>query len=181
MNLFRALQRVPTCDLLHTCAQRTFSITPIATNKQPPKKPTNNNKNKTKEFKVPQKTAELNTSPTAEFNEIPIVHVKLTQNNTLVYLSDHLGTIKTWTSAGLQGFKNSRRGTNYAGKVAAEEIAKRALEYGVTNVRVKLKGLGPGRRDSVVGLSEGGLNIVSLTDVTPTPHNGPKPRKARRL
>jgi len=133
-----------------------------------------------KKDKVPVEL-QLNTSENPAYKETPIVVVKTTQNNTLLYLYDHLSNPVTWTSAGIEGFQNSKRGTNYAGKVAAQSLAKRALEHGVKMVRVKLNGLGPGRHEAVKGLIESGLKIASFTDTTPTPHNGPKPRKARRL
>lgn len=131
--------------------------------------------------KVPQVTAELKSSPSVQFPELPIILVKATYNNTLVYLTDHKGIMATWTSAGIEGFKNAKRGTNYAGKIAGEALAKRAEDLGVSRVRVKVKGMGPGRLEAVKGLVAGGLDIVSVTDVTPIPHNGPKPKKQRRL
>ena len=137
--------------------------------------------NKKEKPKIPEKVPIFKTSSTAEFPELPIVIVKATYNNTLVYLTDHLGTMATWTSAGIEGFKNAKRGTNYAGKIAGEAMAKRAENLGISKVRVKVKGMGPGRLEAVKGLVLGGMDIISVTDVTPIPHNGPKPKKQRRL
>jgi len=134
-----------------------------------------------KKKKNPLVVAELKNDTTTEFHELPIVLIKATFNNTLVYLTDHKGTMATWTSAGIEGFNNAKRGTNYAGKVAGESMAKRATNLGVNRIRLKLKGMGPGRQDAVKGLIASGMDIVSITDVTPTPHNGPKPKKQRRL
>lgn len=92
-----------------------------------------------------------------------------------------MGSTLGWKSAGSEGFKNARRGTNFAGQQAAIATAKKAIDLGIKKVRVKVKGLGPGRKASVKGLELGGLNVSSVTDVTPVPHNGCRPRKVRRL
>jgi len=144
------------------------------------------NSQKSASAKKPKKinpllASNLKTSVGVEFPELPIVIVKATYNNTLVYLTDHNGIMATWTSAGIEGFKNAKRGTNYAGKIAGEALAKRAEGLGVNRVRVKVKGMGPGRLEAVKGLVTAGLDIVSVTDITPVPHNGPKPKKQRRL
>ena len=115
------------------------------------------------------------------YEELPIIHVNATYNNTILTITDHAGNTLGWKSAGSEGFKNARRGTNFAGQQAAIAAAKRALDLGITQVRVKVKGLGPGRKSSVKGLELGGLNVFSITDVTPVPHNGCRPRKVRRL
>ncbi|XP_046839162.1 30S ribosomal protein S11-like [Xenia sp. Carnegie-2017] len=115
------------------------------------------------------------------FEELPIMHVNATYNNTIVTLTDHCGNTLGWKSAGSEGFKNARRGTNFAGQQAAIAAAKRALDLGITQVRVKVKGMGPGRKSSVKGFELGGLSVYSVTDVTPIPHNGCRPRKVRRL
>ncbi|XP_002165471.2 small ribosomal subunit protein uS11 [Hydra vulgaris] len=125
-------------------------------------------------------TSNLVTKPETEFSDLPIVIVKATYNNTLCYLTDHKGITATWTSAGIEGFKNSKRGTNYAGKVAAESLAKKANDLGVNKVRLKVRGMGPGRMDAVKALASI-LDVVSITDTTPIPHNGPRPKKQRRL
>jgi len=136
---------------------------------------------KKKGISTPPKYAALNTSDTAEWADLPIIIIKATYNNTLLYLTDHLGTTAKWNSAGIEGFKNCKRGTNYAGQVAGEGLAKAAVELGVNRVRIKLKGMGPGRNDAVKGLTLGGIEIVSVTDITPVPFNGPKAKKARRI
>jgi len=157
--------------------QRAFISTGNLTNgiRLPPKEADKKKK------KIPQVVADLKNDAETEFHQLPIVLVKSTYNNTLIYLTDHNGTMATWTSAGIDGFKNAKRGTNYAGKVAAESLAQRASNLGVNRIRLKLKGMGPGRQEAVKGLIASGMDIVSLTDVTPIPHNGPKPKKQRRL
>ncbi|CAI8016481.1 30S ribosomal protein S11 [Geodia barretti] len=113
--------------------------------------------------------------------ELPIMHIKATHNNTIVTLSDAGGRVLAWTSAGAVGFKGARRGTNFAGQEAGAEAARKALKLGFKSFQVKLKGTGPGRKPSLKGLEMGGINIITLQDVTPVPHNGCRPRKARRL
>lgn len=115
------------------------------------------------------------------YEELPIIHINATYNNTVVTITDHAGSTLGWKSAGGEGFKNARRGTNFAGQQAAIAAAKKAIDLGIKHVRVKIKGLGPGRKASVKGLELGGLNVFSVTDVTPIPHNGCRPRKVRRL
>ncbi|CAB4040640.1 28S ribosomal S11, mitochondrial, partial [Paramuricea clavata] len=115
------------------------------------------------------------------YEELAIVHISATYNNTILTITDHAGSTLGWKSAGSEGFKNARRGTNFAGQQAAIAAAKKALDLGITQVRVKMKGLGPGRKSSVKGLELGGLSVFSVTDVTPIPHNGCRPRKVRRL
>lgn len=161
----------------HRIIARTFLNSCILERKILPPKDV---KKKTKP-KVPEKTAIFKTSDDTAFWDLPIIVVKATMNNTLVYLTDHVGTPATWTSAGIEGFKNSKRGSTFAAKVAGEAMAKRAEDRGVNRVRVKVKGMGPGRLECVKGLVDAGMDIVSITDITPVPHNGPRPKKQRRL
>ncbi|XP_065836740.1 small ribosomal subunit protein uS11-like [Oscarella lobularis] len=121
-----------------------------------------------------------NEEPTeTPYDDLPIAHVKATYNNTIVTITDSAGKTLTWASGGSEGFKNAKRGTTFAGQSAGTAAAKKALNKGVLRVRVKIKGLGPGRQASLKGLQMGGVDIVSITDVTPVPHGGCRPRKPR--
>lgn len=117
----------------------------------------------------------------AGYDKLPIVHISCTHNNTILTITDHTGKVLAWTSAGAQGFKNARRGTTFAAQTAATAAAKKSRDLGFQKFRVKLKGPGPGRQPSLKGLEAGGLVLASIQDVTPVPHNGCRPKKARRL
>ncbi|XP_015224539.1 PREDICTED: 28S ribosomal protein S11, mitochondrial [Cyprinodon variegatus] len=116
-----------------------------------------------------------------KFEELPIVHIKATYNNTHIQLSDSAGQSLVRTSCGTEGFKNIKKSTPIAAQTAGISAAAKATAKGVTFVRVVVKGLGPGRLSAIKGLTMGGLQVVSITDNTPVPHNGCRPRKARRM
>uniref|UniRef100_A0A3Q0RGR1 Small ribosomal subunit protein uS11m n=1 Tax=Amphilophus citrinellus TaxID=61819 RepID=A0A3Q0RGR1_AMPCI len=116
-----------------------------------------------------------------KFEDLPIVHIKATYNNTHIQLTDHAGQSMVRTSCGTEGFKNIKKSTPIAAQTAAISAAAKAAAKGVTFVRVVVKGLGPGRLSAIKGLTMGGLEVVSITDNTPVPHNGCRPRKARRI
>ncbi|KAK8393009.1 hypothetical protein O3P69_013207 [Scylla paramamosain] len=116
------------------------------------------------------------------FADLPIIHAKFSKNNTLLTLTDSKGVAEMFRSCGIEGFKNTRKGTNIAAQATAISLAVRAINKGVRNVRVAVKGLGPGRMSAVKGLTMGGLNVVSITDCTPIMFtNSPRPRKAKKL
>ncbi|XP_033120662.1 28S ribosomal protein S11, mitochondrial-like isoform X2 [Anneissia japonica] len=117
------------------------------------------------------------------FDDIPIANIKATWNNTHIIVVDPTNVRKYISKAtcGSEGFKNAKKGTSVAAQTAAIAAATRAAEKGVKMVRVMVKGIGPGRQASIKGLQMGGLEIISITDNTPVPHNGCRPRKARRL
>src|ERR1700755_2478764 len=102
-------------------------------------------------------------------------------NNTIVSIADQEGNILAWSSAGRIGFKGSRKGTPFAAQVAAQNAAQLAQEHGVRSVDVKVKGPGAGRESSIRALAASGLDIKSIKDVTPIPHNGCRPPKRRRV
>jgi len=102
-------------------------------------------------------------------------------NNTIVSLSDPQGNILSWGSAGATGFKGSRKSTPYAAQVTAEGAARRAMEHGLRHVEVFVKGPGAGREAAIRSLQAAGIQVVSITDVTPIPHNGCRPPKRRRV
>ncbi|XP_041465364.1 28S ribosomal protein S11, mitochondrial-like [Lytechinus variegatus] len=115
------------------------------------------------------------------YDQLPIVNIKATYNNTHISVADHTGRTIARTSCGTEGFKNAKKGTAIAAQTAAIAAASKALDKGMNTVRIVIKGIGPGRQTSIKGLQMGGLDIVSITDNTPVPHNGCRPRKARRL
>jgi small subunit ribosomal protein S11 len=109
------------------------------------------------------------------------VYIQCSFNNTIVSLTDERGDVLAWASAGGNGFRGTKKGTPFAAGVTATKIAKRAMEMGVKQVSVFIKGPGPGRETAVRSLGNAGLIIISLKDVTPLPHNGCRPPKARRV
>ncbi|KAK5873567.1 hypothetical protein PBY51_018601 [Eleginops maclovinus] len=115
-----------------------------------------------------------------KFEELPIAHVKATYNNTHIQLTESQGQSLVRTSCGTEGFRNIKKSTPVAAQTAGISAATKATAKGVTFVRVVVKGIGPGRWSAIQGLTMGGLQVVSITDNTPVPHNGCRPRKARR-
>jgi small subunit ribosomal protein S11 len=110
-----------------------------------------------------------------------IAHIHASFNNTIVTITDRQGNALAWATAGGAGFKGSRKSTPFAAQVAAENAGKMALEYGLKNLEVRIKGPGPGRDSTVRALNGLGYKIVSISDVTPMPHNGCRPPKKRRI
>ena len=110
-----------------------------------------------------------------------IAHVQSTFNNTVVTITDVAGNALCWSTSGSSGFKGSRKSTPYAAQVAAEECAKKAMEHGVRQLAVYVKGPGGGRESAVRALQAQGLRVTMIRDVTPIPHNGCRPRKRRRV
>ena len=108
-------------------------------------------------------------------------HIRSTFNNTIVTLTDVAGNALAWSSAGELGFKGSRKSTPYAAQSAATEAAKRAMEHGLKTIDVFVKGPGSGREAAIRALQAAGLNVISIKDVTPIPHNGCRPQKRRRV
>ena len=110
-----------------------------------------------------------------------IAHIHASFNNTIITITDRQGNALSWATSGGQGFKGSRKSTPFAAQVAAEVAGKVAVECGVKNLEVRIKGPGPGRESSVRALNALGKKITSITDVTPVPHNGCRPPKRRRI
>src|SRR3712207_5081155 len=108
-------------------------------------------------------------------------HIKSTFNNTIVSITDPVGNVIAWASAGHFGFKGSRKSTPFAAQMAAESAARRAQEHGMRKVDVFVKGPGSGRETAIRSLQATGLEVGSIQDVTPTPHNGCRPPKRRRV
>lgn len=110
-----------------------------------------------------------------------VAHVHASFNNTIITITDRQGNALSWATAGGAGFKGSRKSTPFAAQVAAENAGKMAMECGVKNLEVRIKGPGPGRESSVRALNGLGFKITSISDVTPVPHNGCRPPKKRRV
>ena len=109
-----------------------------------------------------------------------VAHIHSTFNNTIVSISDENGNVLAWSSAGALGFKGSRKSTPYAAQLASEAAARAAVEHGMKSVAVSVRGPGPGRESAVRALQIAGLEISSINDVTPIPHNGCRPPKRPR-
>lgn len=110
-----------------------------------------------------------------------VAHITATFNNTLITITDSKGNALTWGSAGKSGFKGSKKSTSFAATVAAENCAREALNMGVRRVHVRVQGPGAGRESAIQALATAGLQIASIRDVTPIPHNGCRPPKKRRV
>lgn len=110
-----------------------------------------------------------------------VVHIQSTFNNTIITITDSMGNIVSWSSSGMQGFKGSRKSTPFAAQMAAEDAAKKAMEHGMKNVEVYVKGPGGGRESALRALQTSGFNVLIIRDVTPIPHNGCRPPKRRRV
>lgn len=112
---------------------------------------------------------------------VGVAHIKATFNNTNVTITDTKGDTLCWSSGGTVNFKGSRKSTPFAGQMAAQQAAERAVKFGVKEVDVKVKGPGSGRESAITALQAAGLSIKSIEDVTPLPHNGCRPKKKRRV
>ncbi len=110
-----------------------------------------------------------------------MAHVNSTFNNTMVTITDAQGNTISWSSAGAQGFKGSRKSTPYAAQVAAEDAAKKAQDHGMKTLEVEVRGPGSGRESALRALQASGFTITSIRDVTSIPHNGCRPKKRRRV
>ena len=110
-----------------------------------------------------------------------VAHIHASFNNTTVTITDTKGETLCWASAGTCGFKGSRKSTPFAGQMAAQQAAEKAVKFGVKEIDVRVKGPGSGRESAITALQSAGLNIKSIEDCTPIPHNGCRPRKKRRV
>jgi small subunit ribosomal protein S11 len=110
-----------------------------------------------------------------------VAHIHASFNNTIVTITDTAGNVITWSSSGSKGFKGSRKSTPFASQLAAETAAKKAMENGMRQVEVYVKGPGTGRESAIRAIQAAGLEIVAIKDVTPIPHNGCRPPKRRRV
>jgi small subunit ribosomal protein S11 len=110
-----------------------------------------------------------------------IAHVNASFNNTMITIADAQGNAISWSSAGSQGFKGSRKSTPFAAQMAAEAAGKKAMEHGMRTIEVLVKGPGSGRESALRALQAVGFTVTNIRDVTPIPHNGCRPRKRRRV
>ena len=110
-----------------------------------------------------------------------VAHIHASFNNTIITITDRSGNTLAWATAGGSGFRGSRKSTPFAAQIAAERAGTKAQEYGLKDISVKVKGPGPGRESALRALNAIGLNVVSIEDVTPLPHNGWRPPKQRRV
>lgn len=110
-----------------------------------------------------------------------IAHIQATYNNTIVTLADLNGNVLAWSSAGRVGFRGPKKSTPYAAGIIVRDALDRAKESGLKNLDVRVQGVGSGREAAIRALAAQGLNILSIKDITPIPHNGPRPRKTRRV
>jgi small subunit ribosomal protein S11 len=124
---------------------------------------------------VAKKTKKIRTITKA------VAHIQATFNNTIVSITDDQGNVVCWSSCGSAGFKGSKKSTPFAAQIAADQAAKKALELGVKEVEVCIKGPGSGRESAIRALQAAGLTIHAIRDVTPIPHNGCRPPKRRRV
>ncbi len=110
-----------------------------------------------------------------------VVHIQATFNNTIVTITDANGNTVSWSSAGVRGFKGSRKSTPFAAQLVAEDAVKKAMDHGMKTAAVVVKGPGPGRESALRAVSSAGLRVTRIQDVTPIPHNGCRPPKRRRV
>ena len=132
---------------------------------------------------MPQKKSAGKSTSRRERRVVPRgrVYVQSTFNNTIITVTDRQGNVLTWGSSGTAGFKGSRKSTPYAAQLAAQETGKRAVDMGMREADLFVKGPGPGREAAIRSLQASGLQVLSITDVTPVPHNGCRPPKKRRV
>ena len=110
-----------------------------------------------------------------------VAHVNATFNNTMITITDAQGNSIAWSSSGTMGFKGSRKSTPYAAQMAAEDAGKKAMEHGMRTIEIQVKGPGSGRESAIRALAAAGIDVRSIRDVTPVPHNGCRPPKRRRV
>jgi len=110
-----------------------------------------------------------------------VAHIKASFNNTIITFTDEAGNAISWATSGGAGFRGSRKSTPFAAQVAAEDAARKAMDHGVKNVSVLIKGPGSGRESALRAIAAVGLNVTAIRDVTPIPHNGCRPPKRRRV
>lgn len=129
------------------------------------------------------RTSDRSTATRRVRKNVPVgqAHIHATFNNTIVTMTDMQGNAVVWASCGTVGYKGSRKSTPYAARVAAEEAARQAMDNGMREVEIYVKGPGPGRESAIRALQASGMRVVAIHDVTPIPHNGCRPPKKRRM
>ena len=137
--------------------------------------------NENNEQKIVKKSTYSKKKKTKRVITSGIAYVQSSFNNTIVSIADMQGNVISWSSAGQKGFKGSRKSTPYAAQIAADSAATKALEHGMKNLTVEIKGPGSGRETALRALQARGFKILSIKDTTPMPHNGTRPPKKRRV
>ena len=137
--------------------------------------------NENKDQKIVKKSTYSKKKKTKRVIPSGIAYVQSSFNNTIVSIADTQGNVISWSSAGQKGFKGSRKSTPYAAQIAADSAATKALEHGMKNLTVEIKGPGSGRETALRALQARGFKILSIKDTTPMPHNGTRPPKKRRV
>lgn len=138
-------------------------------------------KEKTAEGAKPGKPVKKGKKKVKKHVPVGIVHIQSSFNNTIVTVTDLAGNTVAWSSGGTKGFKGSRKGTPFAAQLAAEDAIRKAMEHGIKQVSVVVKGPGSGRDSALRILQKTGVRVTSIRDVTPIPHNGCRPPKKRRV
>ncbi|MEK7589523.1 MAG: 30S ribosomal protein S11 [Patescibacteria group bacterium] len=110
-----------------------------------------------------------------------IAHIHVSYNNTLIAISDLKGDIISWSSAGLLGFRGTKKSTPYAANMVAKDVVEKAKKYNLSNIKIVVRGIGPARESAIRGLAGTGMNVTSIMDETPVAHNGVKAKKPRRV
>ena len=110
-----------------------------------------------------------------------VAHISVSYNNTIISITDPQGNVIAWSSAGFLGFRGTKKSTPYAANLVARDCVEKSKKFGVTNIKIVVKGIGPARESSIRGLASSGLNISAIMDVTPVAHNGVKSPKPRRM
>ncbi len=150
---------------------------------KPAKKEKSEKKDEKKDEKAEEKPKAKKTRSRAKKRSVPegAAHIQASYNNTIVTLTEPNGNVIAWSSAGASGFKGARKATPYAAQVSAENAAAKAAAFGLERVHVYVKGVGTGREQAIRGLVAAGINIISINDITPIPHNGCRKKKQRRI
>lgn len=131
---------------------------------------------------APETTSEVSAKKSAKKQVLNgVAHINISYNNTLVAISDLQGNVLSFSSAGLLGFKGTKKSTPYAANLVAKDAIEKSKKFNVMNVRIVVKGVGPARESAIRGVAGTGINITSIMDVTPVPHNGVKAPKPRRV
>ncbi|KAL8197569.1 UNVERIFIED_CONTAM: 28S ribosomal protein S11, mitochondrial [Gekko kuhli] len=176
-NNLKSSCRIALVRRVHTGLQRLPGVAENSASEAAEAPKTQNNKDFSFSPPVPGKGSTLRWAG-KKYEEIPIAHIKATYNNTHIQVVSAQNAPLTLLSCGTEGFKNAKKGTAIAAQTTGIAAAAKACVKGVSHVRVVVKGLGPGRLAAIKGLTMGGLKVISITDNTPIPHNGCRPRKA---
>lgn len=163
--------------------EKTVTGDELTKKKKSAENPAKEEKSEKKDDKAEEKPKAKKPRSRAKKRSVPegVAHIQASYNNTIVTLTEPNGNVIAWSSAGSSGFKGARKATPYAAQVSAENAAEKASAYGLERVHVYVKGVGTGREQAIRGLVSSGINIISINDITPIPHNGCRKKKQRRV